>query len=186
MSAPSRLVTAGAAVALAGLALTACGAAGDAPLPTSSSTTSSVAALPTLPESVLPVVSGVEYLDSAAARQALSRTHVGTTLSAFAGGISRDMVVGGRTVGGLQVYRFAQDVPPSDYSRFPPMMAYTFSGAAPTSQRIGGKAIEVVETAPGSGHAVVAWTVQDRVMILWAPDLASAKDYARTCILASI
>jgi hypothetical protein len=185
--APSRLVAASAAVAAALLALTACAASDAPPAATPSATASPTAStFPTLPESVLPAIPGVTYVDSTDAAQALSRTHVGTTLSAFSGGISRDLVVDGRTVGGLQVYRFASDVPQADYGRFPPMMVYTYTGATPTPQQIGGKTVQVVSEAPQSGHAVVAWTLKDRVMILWAADLATAKDYAAQSILAAI
>lgn len=186
MSAPSRLVRASAALAVAILGVTACSADPPTAQPSSTASQSSAPAFPTLPESVLPAVPGVVYVDSAGAQQALTRTHVGTTLSAFSGGISRDMVVDGRTVGGMQVYRFATDVPLADYARFPPMMVYTFTGSTPSRQQIGGKQVEVVASAPQSGHAVVAWTLRDRVMILWAEDLAAAKDYARQSILAAI
>jgi predicted small lipoprotein YifL len=187
VSAPSRLATASAAVVAAILTLTGCSGSGPTAAPTSATTASpSVSTFPTLPESVLPVIPGVSYAESSSAEQALARTHVGTTLSAFSGGISRDLVADGRTVGGLQVYRFAGDVPLADYGRFPPMMVYTYAGAAPTQQQIGGKSVQVVGSAPQSGHAVLAWTVKDRVLILWADDLATAKLYAARSILSGI
>ncbi|HET7900090.1 MAG TPA: hypothetical protein VFL59_02815 [Candidatus Nanopelagicales bacterium] len=139
-----------------------------------------------LPESSLPALPGVAYASSTDSSKALARTHVGETLSAFSGGIARDLVVGGEIVGGVQVYRFAHDVAAIDYARFVPMMAYTFTGATPTPQRIGGKEVQVVDPVPGSSRAVVAWTAQDHVVILWAHDLASAQDYAGRFILDSV
>lgn len=186
MSGPSRCARVGAAVALVILGLSACGSAAEAPGPTGSVSSAPLSSFAALPTSVLPDITGVTYVDSADAKQALARTHVGQTLSAFAGGISRDLVVDGATVGGLQVYRFAADIAPADYPRFPPMMVYTYAGAAPTQQQIGGKPVQVVRSAPQSGHAVLAWTVKDRVMILWADDLESATLYAKRSILAGI
>ena len=186
MSGPSRCARVGAAVALVILGLSACGSAAEAPGPTGSVSSAPLSSFAALPTSVLPDITGVTYVDSADAKQALARTHVGQTLSAFAGGISRDLVVDGATVGGLQVYRFAADIAPADYPRFPPMMIYTYAGAAPTQQQVGGKTVQVVASTPASSHAVVAWTMEDRVMILWADDVATAKDYAARCILGSM
>lgn len=139
-----------------------------------------------LPESVLPPIDGLEYAASKQADQALARTHVGVTLSAFDGGISRDLVRNGTTVGGLQVYRFAKDVALADYGRFAPMMVYTYTGASPTPLQIGGKTVQKVDPAPGTSHAVLGWTAGGTVMILWADDLATAKEYAAQAILASV
>lgn len=183
MPASSRLARASAALAVVVLSLAGCSSSAEAP---PVATVSPQSSFSELPSSSLPTMEGITYRDSADAQAALSRTHVGTTLSAFSGGISRDLVVDGRTVGGLQVYRFASDVPQADYPRFPPMMLYTDTGAAPSQQQLGGKTIQVVDPAPESGRAVVAWALEDEVMILWADDLETAKEYASRCILATV
>ncbi len=185
MSGPSRFARVSAAVALVILGLSGCGSATDQATPSGSTSTVPLSSFAPLPAPALPTIEGVSYVDSTAAQQALARTHVGRTLSAFSGGISRDLVVGGKAVGGLQVYQFATDVAKADYSRFPPMMIYTYAGATPTQEQIGGKTVQVVDAAPSSSHAVVAWTVDDRVMILWADGVATAKRYAARCILGS-
>lgn len=185
MSGPSRFARIGAAAALVILGLSACGSAADQPTASGSVSPVPLSSFAALPASELPTLAGVTYVDSADAQQALTRTHVGRTLSAFSGGISRDLVVGGKTVGGLQVYRFASDIAQADYARFPPMMIYTYAGVAPTQQQIGGKTVQMVSSVPSSSHAVVAWTVEDRVMILWADDPVAAKRYAAACILGS-
>lgn len=182
---PSRFVRGGAVVALVILGLSGCGSAADAPVAPTSTSPAPVTSFAALPASALPGIRGATWADSTEAQQALARTHVGRTLSAFDGGISRDLVVDGTRIGGLQVYRFAPDVARTEYSRFPPMMVYTFAGATPTQQQIGGKTVQVVPSAGGTSHAVVAWTVEDQVMILWADDLATAKEYAARCILGS-
>lgn len=173
-----------AAAVLALVVLTACGSASDPSTSAPSGGTAS-AAFETLPDSVLPEQSGVTYVESDASRAALARTHVGTTLSAFTGGIARELQVDGRPVAVVQVYRFASDIALADRERFLPMLVFVDTSVGPTAAPLGGKKVQVVSEVPGQRRAVVAWVAGDQAVLLSASDLTVAREQAGAWILSS-
>jgi hypothetical protein len=125
------------------------------------------------------------YADSSAARLALDSGRVGTLLSAFSGGVSRDLVVGGQVVGGVLLYRFAADVATTERVHFPPMIVFTFSGTTPQQAKVGGQVVQRVDRA-ADGRAVIGWTHDDYVVVVWAHDVHLAATYAGDYILRSM
>jgi hypothetical protein len=139
----------------------------------------------TLLPTVLATVPPFTYADSRAAHDALHRGQVDSVLSAFSGGVSRDLVLDGDIVGGVLYYRFGDEVPVADRSRFPPMIVYTFAGASPHQAQVGGQVVQRVDRAP-DGRTVVGWTHEDYLVVVWARDLHVATTYAGDYILRSM
>ena len=98
--------------------LAACSGATTPPVATSSGATTSAspseATIAALPPSVLTPLAGVTYTETAASRAAMASTRVADTVSAFSGAISRELVVGGKAVAGVQVYRFTPKIAAAD------------------------------------------------------------------------
>ena len=138
-----------------------------------------------LPPSTLVVVPPFAYADSTAARAALDRGRVGDVLTAFEGGLARDIVLDGQVVGGIQAYRFAPDVAKADHARFPPMLVYTFSGSTPHQSKVGGQVVQRVDAA-SDGRSVVGWARGDYVVVVWTYDRAVATRFVGDYILRSM
>ena len=152
---------------------------------TPSSSIASSPAFATLPPSAIMPVPPFSYADSLDARHALDVGRVGEVLSAFSGGVSRDLLVDGQVVGGVLLYRFADDVAATERVHFPPMIVYTFSGSTPHQARVGGQVVQRVDRAP-DGRTVIGWTHDDYVVVVWAHDLQVATTYAGDYILRTM
>ena len=152
---------------------------------TSAPSPSVTSTLATLPASVLMVVPPFTYADSTAARSALDRGRVGDVLTAFEGGLARDIVLDGEVVGGIQAYRFTPGVANADHARFPPMLVYTFAGSTPHQARVGGQVVQRTDSASG-GRSVVGWARGDYVVLVWTYDRAVATRFVGDYILRSM
>ncbi len=146
---------------------------------------SSTPTFATLAPTALMPVPPFSYVDSTAARLALASGRVGSVLSAFSGGVSRDLVVGGQVVGGVLLYRFAAGVATTERVHFPPMIVYTFSGTTPHQAKVGGQVVQRVDRAT-DGRTVIGWTHDDYVVVVWANDRQVATTYAGDFILRSM
>ena len=170
--------------------LAACSGATTPPVATSSGATTSAspseATIAALPPSVLTPLAGVTYTETAASRAAMASTRVAETVSAFSGAISRELVVGGKAVAGVQVYRFTPKIAAADHAWFVPMMLLTFTGAPSATSRIGGRTVEVVSQGTKGAATAYGWSQGDDVVILWAADPATAEKYAALYIRGSV
>ena len=174
-----------AAILLAAFSCGLMAACASGPSTRSVPTASTTPTFATLPPTALMPVPPFAYGDSTAARLALASGRVGSVLSAFSGGVSRDLVVGGQVVGGVLLYRFAADVATTERVHFPPMIVYTFSGTTPHQAKVGGQVVQRVDRAT-DGRTVIGWTHDDYVVVVWANDRQVATTYAGDYILRSM
>jgi hypothetical protein len=173
-----------AAMAL-GLALALGGCSEASPSATSTPLVKASPLFSTLLPTVLPPVPPFAYAESSAAQRALEQGRVDSVLSAFSGGVSRDLVLDGRVVGGVLFYRFVPEVATSERVHFPPMIVYTFAGASPHQGKVGGQVVQRVDRT-ADGRTVIGWTHEDYVVVVWTHDLRLATTYAGDYILRSM
>ena len=170
------------ACALGCALLSACSAGLATPTPVASSSTLAFTALPA---SALRPVPPFSYGDSAVAEEALRSGEVGTVLSAFSGGVSRDLIIDGRVVGGVLLYRFAGDVAAAERVHFPPMIVYTFAGSPPHQGKVGGQVVQRVDRT-SDGRTVIGWTHDDYVVVVWTNDRSVATRFVGDYVLRSM
>jgi hypothetical protein len=166
-----------------GLGIAGCSA--PAPSTSSSPAASASPLFSTLLPTVLPPVPPFAYADSPAAQQALDRGRVDSVLSAFSGGVSRDLLLDGRVVGGVLFYRFRPEVAASERMHFPPMIVFTFAGASPHQGKVGGQVVQRVDRTD-DGRTVIGWTHDDYVVVVWTRDQHVATTYVGDYVLRSM
>jgi hypothetical protein len=148
-------------------------------------TAATTPAFANLPPTALMPVPPFSYAESADAQHALDLGRVGSVLSAFSGGVSRDLVAGGKVVGGVLLYRFAADVAATERVHFPPMIVYTFAGSTPHQSKVGGQVVQRVDRG-SDGRTVIGWTHDDYVVVVWTYDRAVATRFVGDYILRSM
>ncbi len=190
------------ALMVVGLGLTACGSSGAA-APTSSASSSPASAPasggsspagvgPTasgstswalLPESALTQITGLSYTTAAGQdEQIVAMGAKPSTTAVFQGGISRQLDYHGTTVGGVELFRFRDDVPASARESFLPVLVGGFAQKTPTAGTLGTTKAYVVEGARGSNVAAVGWIHKQDVVLVWSTSLEAAEKVAATYI----
>jgi hypothetical protein len=129
------------------------------------------------------VLPGVTYVESSSSRSAYEKTSVAAHVHAFAGGISRDAVIDGATIGSVQSYRFNEDVAASERAWFVPMLVFSAGGSTPTPSKVGGMTVHVAAPRSGEGPVVVGWQQLDVVVLVSAPTRARADQLVARYIL---
>ena len=187
------------ALGVAALAtLTACGGSSTSTTATAGPGTSSAAAsspsatsTPTsafalLPESVLAPMSPLVYSSPAGADAGMVAQGAKPAVNAvFGGGISREMTYQGKTVGGVELYRFDTGVPADARAKFVPLMVQSFAQVAPKPTTLAGTKVEVADGARGTDVSVVGWTQGDDVVLVWAQGLPATQQIAAQYIAQS-
>jgi hypothetical protein len=184
---------------LAAVLLAACGSGGEAtPTPsatgsgsgsgpgsaaaasgTASATPSTSSAFVILPDSVLPDLSPLVYSTPAGADAGMIVQGAKASVNAvFQGGVSRELTYQGKTVGGVELYRFGPGVATDARERFVPLMVQSFAQLTPTAGTFGTQKVQVADGARGTGVTVIGWTRGEDVVLVWAQGVPAAQQIA--------
>ena len=184
---------AGSALALV-LALTGCSGSGPAPVASSTSATTpaapataaATAAFAVFPESVLTPLPPLTYTTPAGADAGMVAQGARPAVNAvFSGGISRELSYQGKTVGGVELYRFGASVPADARARFVPLMVQSFAQLTPTPGTLGTTKVQVADGARGTTVTVVGWTKGDDVVLVWGQGVPATEQIAAQYIAQS-
>jgi hypothetical protein len=105
--------------------------------------------------------------------------------SVFAGGISRELSYQGKTVGGVELYRFLPSVAADARAKFVPLMVQSFAQVTPKPTKIGSTPVEVADAARGTTITAVGWTQGDDVVLVWAQGVPATQQIAEQYIAQS-
>jgi hypothetical protein len=97
----------------------------------------------------------------------------------FAGGISRELAYQGKSVGGVELYRFGPAVPADARAKFVPLMVSSFAQMTPTAGTLGTTPVQVADGARGTAITVVGWTKGDDVVLVWASGVPATQQIAQ-------
>lgn len=132
-----------------------------------------------LPESVLTPLPPLTYTTPAGAEAEMVAQGAQPAVNAvFRGGISREFVYQGTTVGGVELYRFDPVVPASTRETFVPLMVQSFARVTPTPGTLGTTKVQVADGARGTALSVVGWTKGDDVILVWAQGVPATEQIA--------
>ena len=203
LAAPVRVVAPVLALVVAS-ALTAC--AGASPSSAASGTPGSSSAAPSassasasasasstgsssftlLPESALTAMAPLTYATAAGADAGMAAQGAKPAVNAvFSGGISRELTYQGKTVGGVELYRFGTTVPADARAKFVTLMVQSFAQVTPTPGTLAGTPVEVADQARGTTVTVVGWTQGDDVVLVWAQGVPAVQQIATQYISQS-
>jgi hypothetical protein len=133
----------------------------------------------TLPESVLATIPGLEYTDSGVSddeRIDKFASAVGDN-DAVTGFLAREITYEGDLVGGIEVIRFAEEVPSAVGSQFIRSLLVGFVGGKGTPKKVSGTDLVGVDKKDGSIGAV-AWIDGADVYIVWSQSASDAAEIA--------
>jgi hypothetical protein len=188
-----------AALALAGCSSSDGGstASTSAPAPASSSPSTSASPEATasggandtfeiLPESALAVLPNFAYVaadgqDSQIATQGAQPSVKRT----FSGAIARQMLYAGQEVGGVQVWRFREDVPISAKAQLLTFMVGGFGGSEPVTGTLNGVPVAQVEKARGSQITALGFLTNTDMILIWSAGTEPAQRLAVAYMAAS-
>jgi len=152
--------------------------------PSSSSTSATAFAL--LPDSVLAPMTPLVYSAPAGADAGMVAQGAKPAVNAvFSGGISRELTYQGKTVGGVDLYRFSSTVPADARAKFVPLMVQSFAQVAPKPGTLAGTSVEVADGARGTDVSVVGWSQGDDVVLVWAQGVPATQQIAAQYIAQS-
>ena len=184
----------------AALLLAACGtpsgaptavATGSAPAsspaaPSSSASPTAASSFALLPESVLADMSPLVYTTPSGADASMVAQGANPAVSSvFDGGISREFSYQGKSVGGVELYRFRADVPADARAKFVPLMVQSFAQVTPTATTLGGTSVQVADGARGTTVTAVGWTKGDDVVLVWAQGVPATQQIAQQYLAQS-
>jgi hypothetical protein len=133
-----------------------------------------------LPESVLASMTPLVYTSDPKADMAMAASGAQATVNAvFDGGISRTLAYQGKTVGGVEVYRFNATVPASGRAQFVPIMVQSFAQKAPIPSTLGTTPVQVADQARNTAITVVGWTHGEEIIIIWASGIPATQQIAQ-------
>ena len=176
------------------LALAACGssatgsAATSSPAGTGASSPAATgsASFALLPESVLTPLPPLVYSAPTGADAAMVAQGAKPAVNAvFRGGISREFTYQGKTVGGVELYRFDPVVPADARAKFLPLMVQGFAQVTPKADTLAGTKVQVADGARGTAISVVAWTRGEDLVLIWGQGLPATQQIAAQYIAQS-
>jgi hypothetical protein len=133
-----------------------------------------------LPESVLASMTPLVYTSDPKADMAMAASGAQATVNAvFDGGISRTLDYQGKTVGGVEVYRFNATVPAAGRAQFVPIMVQSFAQKAPSPSTLGTTPVQVADQARNTNITVVGWTHGQEIIIIWASGIPATQQIAQ-------
>jgi hypothetical protein len=97
----------------------------------------------------------------------------------FSGGISRELSYQGKSVGGVELYRFSSAVPAGSRATFVPLMVSSFAQVTPTPGTLGTTPVQVADGARGTAITVVGWAKGDDVVLVWAQGVPATQQIAQ-------
>jgi hypothetical protein len=158
--------------------------AATASTPEASPTSSSSFAL--LPESVLADMSPLVYSTPAGADAAMVAQGAKPAVNAvFSGGISREFSYQGKSVGGVELYRFSPLVAADARAKFVPLMVTSFAQITPTPGQLGSTTVQVADGARGTGITAIGWTRGEDVVLVWATGVPATQQIAQQYLAQS-
>ena len=154
------------------------------PAPASSSPAATAFAL--LPQSVLADMTPLVYTTPAGADAGMVAQGAKASVNAvFSGGISREFSYQGKSVGGVELYRFSPAVQADARAKFVPLMVSSFAQITPTTGKLGGTTVQVADGARGTGITVIGWTAGDDVVLVWATGVPATQQIAQQYLAQS-
>jgi hypothetical protein len=145
--------------------------------------TSPAATFTLLPDSVLSSLTPLVYRADPKADVAMAASGARATVNAvFSGGISRTLDYQGKTVGGVELYRFNDTVPAAGREKFVPLMVDSFAQKASTPSTLAGTKVQVADQARNTNITVVGWTHGQDVVIVWASGVPATQQIAQQYI----
>ena len=148
--------------------------------PVSTASASSSGAFAILPQSVLADLSPLVYASAVGADAGMAAQGAKPAVNAvFRGGVSRELTYEGKTVAGVDLYRFNADVPADTRAKMVPLMVQSFAQVAPTAGKLGNATVQVADGARGSAVTVIGWTHGDDVVLVWSQGLAATQQIAQ-------
>jgi hypothetical protein len=174
------LTTAGCGSAASSAAAPSSSPPSSSPVSTASPSASSSGAFAILPQSVLADLSPLVYASAVGADAGMAAQGAKPAVNAvFLGGISRELTYEGKTVAGVDLYRFNADVPADTRAKMVPLMVQSFAQVAPTAGKLGKATVQVADGARGSAVTVIGWTHGDDVVLVWSQGLAATQQIAQ-------
>lgn len=132
-----------------------------------------------LPESVLAPMPNFAYVaadgqDGQIAKQGEAPSVKRT----FSGAIARQLLYSGQEVGGVQVWRFRDDVPLSAKAQLLTFMVGGFGGSEPVTGTLNGVPVAQVEQARGSQITAIGFLTNTEMILVWSAGTEAAQRLA--------
>lgn len=139
-----------------------------------------------LPESVLAKIPDFAYVaadgqDDQVAKQGAQETVKRT----FSGAIARQLLYSGQEVGGVQVWRFREDVPITAKAQLLTFMVGGFGGSEPVTGTLNGVPVAQVEKARGSQITALGFLTNTDMILIWSAGTEAAQRLAVTYMAAA-
>jgi hypothetical protein len=139
-----------------------------------------------LPESALAVLPNFAYVaadgqDSQIAQQGAQPSVKRT----FSGAIARQMLYAGQEVGGVQVWRFREDVPITAKAQLLTFMVGGFGGSEPVTGTLNGVPVAQVEKARGSQITALGFLTNTDMILVWSQGTEAAQRLSVTYMAAA-
>lgn len=150
------------------------------------SSTSTVNPFAILPESELAILPNFAYVaadgqDSQVATQGTNDT----VARVFSGAVARQLVYAGSEVGGVQLWRFRDDVPVSTKAQLLTFMVGGFGGKDATTGTLNGIPVAQVEQARNSQITAVGFLTGTDMVLVWSAGTEAAQRLAVTYMAAA-
>jgi hypothetical protein len=159
---------------------------GSATASASPSTSNSLNPFVILPESELAILPNFAYVaadgqDSQIASQGTNDT----VARVFSGAVARQLVYSGSEVGGVQLWRFREDVPVSTKAQLLTFMVGGFGGKDATTGTLNGIPVAQVEQARSSQITAVGFLTGEDMVLVWSAGTEAAQRLSVTYMAAA-
>lgn len=139
-----------------------------------------------LPESVLATLPNFAYVAADGQDdQVRSQGANASVARVFSGATARQMLYAGQEVGGVQVWRFREDVPLSAKAQLLTFMVGGFGGKEATTGILNGVPVAQVEQARQSQIAAVGFLTNTDMILVWSAGTEAAQRLAVTYMAAA-
>lgn len=132
-----------------------------------------------LPESVLAPIPGFAYVAAEGQDGQIAKQGEAPSVKrTFSGAIGRQLLYSGQEVGGVQVWRFREDVPISAKAQLLTFMVGGFGGSEPETGTLNGVPVAQVEQARGSQVTAIGFLTDTDMILVWSQGTQAAQSLA--------
>ncbi len=139
-----------------------------------------------LPESELAILPNFAYVAAEGQDDQVKTQGTNDTVArVFAGAVARQLVYAGTEVGGVQLWRFRDDVPVSTKAQLLTFMVGGFGGKEATTGTLNGIPVAQVEQARNSQITALGFLTGEDMVLVWSAGTEAAQRLAVTYMAAS-
>lgn len=139
-----------------------------------------------LPESELAILPNFAFVAAEGQDDQVKTQGTNDTVArVFGGAVARQLVYAGTEVGGVQLWRFREDVPVSTKAQLLTFMVGGFGGKQATTGTLNGIPVAQVEKARNSQITAVGFLTGEDMVLVWSAGTEAAQRLAVTYMAAS-